>query len=244
MRLGGSLALACCKVAVDACFLSSRIYSLVRAASPADPPVLCDRGSPSPRSLARHLETSGRSNDGGRETLARTSLYKEKACTRRAGSDDGFTASHCGLSGTGFLKSEKRGVQAARNGPSEDGKCWQRVELGIHGLNRWAVKCLEMLRNAEFTQPETVRARRPPLPGPGGQAGDEHGGPPWFKGCTFPENTEPAATGQGVVAPIFRRRQVSGPAGPGEDRRGKPPARWTVCLRPNGSSDCPESSEE
>src|SRR5208337_300351 len=26
MRLGGSLALACCKVAVDACFLSSRIY--------------------------------------------------------------------------------------------------------------------------------------------------------------------------------------------------------------------------
>ncbi len=26
-------------------------------------------------------------------------------------------------------------------------------------------------RNAEFKQPETVRARRPPLPGPGGQAG-------------------------------------------------------------------------
>ena len=25
---------------------------------------------------------------------------------------------------------------AAGNGPSEDGKCWQRVELGIHGLNR------------------------------------------------------------------------------------------------------------
>ena len=62
--------------------------------------------------------------------------------------------------------------------------------------------------------------------------------------CTFPENTEPAATGQGVVRPDFRRRQVSGPAGPGEDRRGKPPARWTVCLRPNGSSDSPESSEE
>jgi len=29
---------------------------------------------------------------------------------------------------------EKRGVQAARNGPSEDSKCWQRIELGIHGL--------------------------------------------------------------------------------------------------------------
>jgi len=32
---------------------------------------------------------------------------------------------------------EKRGVQAARNGPSEDSKCWQRARLGIHGLNRW-----------------------------------------------------------------------------------------------------------
>ena len=31
---------------------------------------------------------------------------------------------------------EKRGVQAARNGPSEDRKCWQRIELGIHGLKR------------------------------------------------------------------------------------------------------------
>ena len=38
--------------------------------------------------------------------------------------------------GTGIEKSEKRGVQAARNGPGEDGKCRQRVELGIHGLNR------------------------------------------------------------------------------------------------------------
>ena len=50
--------------------------------------------------------------------------------------------------------------------------------------------------------------------------------------------------GKASRAQTFRRRQVSGPAGPGEDRRGKPPARWTVCLRPNGSSDCPESSEE
>jgi hypothetical protein len=47
---------------------------------------------------------------------------------------------------TGLEKSEKRGVQAARNGPSADGKCLQRVERGIHGLNRWAVSCLEMSR--------------------------------------------------------------------------------------------------
>ena len=34
---------------------------------------------------------------------------------------------------------EKRGVQAARNGPSEDRKCWQRIELGIHGLKSWGM---------------------------------------------------------------------------------------------------------
>ena len=33
--------------------------------------------------------------------------------------------------------SRKRGVHAARNRPSEDGKCWQRIELGIHGLKSW-----------------------------------------------------------------------------------------------------------
>src|SRR5271166_2352517 len=44
---------------------------------------------------------------------------------------------------TGLEKSEKRGVQAARNGPSEDGKWWQRVELGIHGLRAGAATGLE-----------------------------------------------------------------------------------------------------
>ena len=33
--------------------------------------------------------------------------------------------------------SRKRGVHVARNCPSEDGKCWQRIELGIHGLKSW-----------------------------------------------------------------------------------------------------------
>ncbi len=44
---------------------------------------------------------------------------------------------------------EIRGVHAAGNGPSSDRKYWQRLELEIHGLNRWTVKCLE---NAEFEQ--------------------------------------------------------------------------------------------
>ena len=34
---------------------------------------------------------------GGEKSMSE----KEEACTRRAGADDGFTASHCGLSGTG-----------------------------------------------------------------------------------------------------------------------------------------------
>src|SRR5208337_2709130 len=45
MRLGGSLALACCKVAVDACFLSSRIYYAGSGTGSPDPPVLPDRRS-------------------------------------------------------------------------------------------------------------------------------------------------------------------------------------------------------
>ena len=60
----------------------------------------------------------------------------------------------------------------------------------------------------------------------------------------FPENTRTCGDWARRRGAVFRRRQVSGPAGQAENRRGKPPARWTVCLRPNGSSDWPESSEE
>ena len=35
---------------------------------------------------------------------------------------------------TGLEKFEKRGVQGARNGPSEDRKCWHASSWGIHGL--------------------------------------------------------------------------------------------------------------
>ena len=41
------------------------------------------------------------------------------------------------------FKSKKRRVQVAGNGPSADRKCWQRVELGIHGLKAGAAKSLE-----------------------------------------------------------------------------------------------------
>ncbi len=60
---------------------------------------------------------------------------------------------------------EKRGVQAAGNGPSEDRMCWQRVELGIHGLNRWLVKCREMSRKRGVRAARNGPIMPPPLPG-------------------------------------------------------------------------------
>ena len=61
---------------------------------------------------------------------------------------------------------EIRGVHAAGNGPSSDRKCWQRLELGIHGLNRWTVKCLEMSRKRGVQTDKTPRARTDVLAAP------------------------------------------------------------------------------
>src|SRR5208337_1171091 len=47
-------------------------------------------------------------------------------------------------------KSEKRGVHAARNAPSEDSKCWRSVELSIQSLNRWTINCLDLSRKRGF----------------------------------------------------------------------------------------------
>src|SRR5271157_3866160 len=46
-----------------------------------------------------------------------------------------------------------------QNAPSEDRKCWQRVELGVHVLNRWTVKCLELSRKLGVQTDKTPRAR-------------------------------------------------------------------------------------
>jgi len=43
---------------------------------------------------------------------------------------------------------EKCGVQAARNGPSEDGKCCQRIGLGIHSLKSWGRNWKRKVREA------------------------------------------------------------------------------------------------
>jgi hypothetical protein len=67
---------------------------------------------------------------------------------------------------TGLEKSEKRGVQAARNRPSADRKCWQRVRQGIHVMNRWTVNCLEMSRKHGVRTDKTPRARTEVLAAP------------------------------------------------------------------------------
>jgi len=41
---------------------------------------------------------------------------------------------------------EKRGVHAAGNAPSEDRKCWQGVELCIHGLRSWGCNLSRKVR--------------------------------------------------------------------------------------------------
>ena len=51
-----------------------------------------------------------------------------------------------------------------------------------------------MLRNAEFTCPETVRAALR------GQGGNEHGGSPWFKGAVEPGRV-PAGEGRELLTP-------------------------------------------
>ena len=61
---------------------------------------------------------------------------------------------------------EIRGVHAAGNGPSSDRKYWQRLELGIHSLNRWTVKCLEMSRK-HGVQTAGNGTRSPPTPAGG-----------------------------------------------------------------------------
>src|SRR5208282_4533323 len=53
--------------------------------------------------------------------------------------------------------SRKRGVQAARNAPSEDRKWWQRVELGIHGLKKaGAATGLEKVRETRSSSSEKL----------------------------------------------------------------------------------------
>ena len=55
-------------------------------------------------------------------------------------------------------------IQGARNGSSADRKCWQPVELGIHGLNRWLVKCREMSRKRGVQAARNGPSRRPAWP--------------------------------------------------------------------------------
>src|SRR5208282_119640 len=101
--------------------------------------------------------------------------------------------------GKSLEKSEKRAVQAARNGPSADRQYWQRFELGIQGLKNWgrnwSRKVRETRSSSSRKRPEPAAH---PCRGPGGQAGDEHGGSPSFKGTRGRGTRVPVpATGSG-----------------------------------------------
>jgi len=62
-----------------------------------------------------------------------------------------------------------------------------RAELGIHGLRSWG---RNLSRKVRETRSSSSRKRSEPAAhpcrGPGGQAGDEHGESPWFKGGVEP----------------------------------------------------------
>ncbi len=60
---------------------------------------------------------------------------------------------------------EIRGVHAARNGPSEHRKCWQRVELGTQWTEQMSRK---MLRNVEKRGIQAARNGPSPPPTPAG----------------------------------------------------------------------------
>ena len=82
-----------------------------------------------------------------------------------SGDERGLRLSH---SGAVSFKSKKRGVQAARNGPSADRKCWQRVELGTQWTEQMSRK---MLRNVEKRGVHTARNGPSPPPTPAGGPG-------------------------------------------------------------------------
>src|SRR5271157_3587515 len=90
---------------------------------------------------------------------------------------------HKAGAGKSLEKSEKRAVQAARNGPSADRRYWQRFELGIQGLKNWGRNWSRKVRETRSSRSQKrSEPAAHPCRGPGGQAGDEHGGPAWFKG--------------------------------------------------------------
>jgi len=69
------------------------------------------------------------------------------------GDERGLRLSHRGAVS---FKSEKRAVHAARNAPSEDSKCSQRVELGIHGLRSWGRNLSRKVRETPELYPHLL----------------------------------------------------------------------------------------
>jgi|GEM_PF-4607779 len=89
-----------------------------------------------------------------------------------------------------------------------------RAELGIHGLRRWGRNWSRKVREtrSSSSQKRSEPAAHP-CRGPGGQAGDDHGGSPCFKGGVEPGRA-PAGVGRQLlrlcvderVRSLFHRR--------------------------------------
>jgi len=92
----------------------------------------------------------------GRNCPRKKPVQKEEACTRRADADNGFTASHCGLSGTGFLN-EAPGRHAVCSNTWID-RAGKRGGLGKRLVTR--SKC-----KASPTQARRVTSTLPPWSG-------------------------------------------------------------------------------
>ena len=114
---------------------------------------------------------------------------------------------------------EKRGVHAARNGPSEDRKCWQSFELGIHGLKSWGRNRWRKVRETRnpFSDSRQERLNHlqdkglgctPPRSVGGGLRGTGSGGNYYYSGGSelpdFP--SESAETG---LTSLMRKRRRS-----------------------------------
>ena len=90
------------------------------------------RDSPSSRPVGSRAARNGPSADGKCWQRVMGELRSQKTPVQEATARTSFPMNSRVLFG-----SEKRGVQVARNGPSEDSKCWQRIDLGIHFLKSW-----------------------------------------------------------------------------------------------------------
>src|SRR5208337_376210 len=137
---------ACCKVGVDGPLIPTAVVAdLFRSARVSRLRRSADRRSAGDATMVGDWGTCGRRGRRVRRPLPEPATGRDCSPSATSVNHRGppsMSRAELGIHGlkagaaTCLEKSAKHGVQAARNGPSADGKCWQRVELGTHELNR------------------------------------------------------------------------------------------------------------